>query len=178
MVCEETRPVAIRCAGEAEAVAVPCLEGARLGSRPLLVCRSVSQSTHAHPAEAPCALGWALGKRKRTRAGLTVWESHVERTRPVEKLWKPEPSVSPNWGIWEGFPEVADDDWSKSRLYQGRGREWAGRCGREQGRQSRTWLVPLGGGRGLPGEAWGPGSPKGQAEGLVCQDLRGLGRAS
>lgn len=87
-------------------------------------------------------------------------------------------SVSPNWGIWEGFPEVADDDCSKSRLYQGRGREWAGRCGREQGRQSRTWLVPLGGGRGLPGEAWGPGSPKGQAEGLVCQDLRGRGRAS
>ena len=32
-------------------------------------------------------------------------------------------SVSPNWGIWEGFPEVADDDCSKSRLYQGRGRE-------------------------------------------------------
>lgn len=52
------------CVGGAEAVAVPCPEGAWLGSHSLPVSGSDSQSTDTHPAETPRALRWALGKPK------------------------------------------------------------------------------------------------------------------
>lgn len=97
----------------------------------------------------------------------------------MEKLWKPEQSFSPLWGIWEGFPEVADDDQSESGLYQERGGEWAGMWG-----AVRTAACTAGNPREMGAASWGSPEPKGaergagQAEALLCQDWRGLRRPS
>lgn len=91
-------------------MAVPCLEGARLGSHLLPVSRSVSQSTHMHRPRPHvfCAGPW--GNRGESELvpglrGLIVWESPTERTCQVEKLWKPEQPFSPIWvGYLGGLP--------------------------------------------------------------------------
>ena len=78
-------------------------------------------------------------------------------------------SVSPNWGIWEGFPEVADDDCSKSRLY--RGEAGSGQVGvgeSREGSQGHGWS-PSGAAGGFLGKPGAQGVQRGRLRGSCAK---------
>lgn len=101
LIYEGTQSVGIRCAGKVEAVTVPCPEGAWPGSHSLLVGWSVSQSTHMHPAETPCALCWGSRRERElvSRSGRAVWEEHVRGGAVEARV-----VIQPQLGYLGGLP--------------------------------------------------------------------------